>query len=308
MSPSPPSCQPEAALAEPPLGCLYDAGGRRLMLHRSGAGGPAVVFLPGAGQVGLDYLNIHDKVAELTTSVLYDRAGTGWSERAELPRTAAEVTGELRELLCAADVPAPYVLVGHSLGGAYARHYAQRFPGEVAALLLLDPFHEDLHGRAPQEARERLAQSHGQVVPELTPEQLQQARVQAAPLFAKWPDPVREPLIEHHLTAAWRAGLYEDRNLYEEVAGELRRAAGLPAVPLIVLTALGHDDTQAHLWSAGVLRAINDAKTELHAQLAASVPGGEHRVIENAGHGWLHEERQDAVLRAVGDLLGRAAA
>lgn len=307
MSHSLPSSHPGAALAEPPLGRLYDAGGRRLMLHRSGAGGPAVVFLPGAGQVGLDYLNLHDKVAELTTGVLYDRAGTGWSERAELPRTAAEVTAELRELLRAADVPAPYVLVGHSLGGAYARHYAQRFPGDVAALLLLDPFHEDLHDHAPREAREKLARLHGQEPPELTREQLQQARVQAAPLFAKWPDQVREPLIEHHLTAAWRAGLYEDRNLYDEVAGELRRAGGLPAVPLIVLTALGRDDAQAHLWSGEVLRVINDAKTSLHAQLASSVPGGEQRIIGDAGHGWLHEERQDAVLQAIGDLLGRVA-
>ena len=37
----------------------------------------------------------------------------------------------------------PYLLVGHSLGGLYARHYATRFPGEVAALLVLDPAHED---------------------------------------------------------------------------------------------------------------------------------------------------------------------
>ncbi|MEV7405493.1 alpha/beta hydrolase [Streptomyces sp. NPDC091267] len=300
-----PSREPGTTLPEPPLGRLYDAGGRRLMLHRSGAGGPAVVFLPGAGQVGLDYLNVHAKVAELTTSVLYDRAGTGWSQRAELPRTAAEVAGELHDLLRAADVPGPYVLVGHSLGGAYARHFAQRFPGEVAALLLLDPFHEDLHGRVPQEARDRLAQSHGQEPPDLTDEQFEQARTQAAPLFAKWPEPVREPLIEHHLRTAWRAGLREDRNLYDEVAGELRTGGGLPEVPLIVLTALGHDDTQAHLWSDGVLRAINEAKSALHAQLASSLPGGEQRIIGDAGHGWLHEERQDAVLLAIGDLLDR---
>jgi pimeloyl-ACP methyl ester carboxylesterase len=41
----------------------------------------------------------------------------------------------------------------------------------------------------------------------------------------------------------------------------------------------------------------------VHAELAASVPRGEHRVLEDAGHGWLHEERPDAVLQAVTDLL-----
>ncbi|MFG2005078.1 alpha/beta fold hydrolase [Spirillospora sp. NPDC048911] len=286
----------------PPLGRLYSVHGRRLALHRSGTGGPAVVFLPGAGQVGLDYLNIHDQVAEFTCSVLYDRAGTGWSDRVELPRTAAEVTGELHELLRAAKIPAPYVLVGHSLGGAYARHYAQRFPDETAALLLLDPFHEELYDRGPRQARDKLAEMHHQQIPELTPEQLRQARDQIAPHFSAWPDSVRQALIDHHLTTAWKAGLLEDRNLYDQVAGELRKGAGLPDVPLIVLTALGHDDTQAQLWPAELLAEINDAKTTLHAQLAASARRGRHRIID-AGHGWLHEEHPEAVLQALHDLL-----
>jgi hypothetical protein len=39
-----------------------------------------VVFLPGAGVVSPGFLNIHDQVSAVTTSVLYDRAGKGWSE------------------------------------------------------------------------------------------------------------------------------------------------------------------------------------------------------------------------------------
>ncbi|MEV3926853.1 alpha/beta fold hydrolase [Actinomadura coerulea] len=299
----PPTARSGGAHSEPPLGHLYAAAGRKLMLHRSGTEGPAVVFLPGAGQVGLDYLNVHDRVAELTTSVLYDRAGTGWSEQVELPRTATEVVAELRAVLSAADVPTPYVLVGHSLGGAYARRYAQRFPDEVAGLLLLDPFHEDLHEHAPEEARLKLAQMHDQEIPELAPEQLEQVREQMAPVFTKWPEPVRRPLIEHHATAAWKAGLYEDRNLYDVVADELRTGPDLPDVPLIVVTVLGHDDAQAGLWPEDVLQKINDAKAALHARLAASVRDGEHRILDDAGHGWLHEERQDAVLQAIADLL-----
>nr|WP_245687603.1 alpha/beta hydrolase [Peterkaempfera griseoplana] len=288
------------------MGRPYDIGGRRLMLHRSGSGGPAVVFLPGAGQIGLDYLNAHDRTAELTTSVLYDRAGTGWSDPVELPRSAAEVTRELRELLRAADVPGPHLLVGHSLGGAYARLHAQRHPDEVAGLLLLDPFHEDLHALAPQEARDRIEQMHGMEPPEPTPEQLAESRRRIAPFFARWPEHVREPLADYHL-AAWRTGLREDRNLYDEVAEELRHAPSLPDVPLIVVTVRGHDETQAQLWPEETLRRINEAKTALHAGLAASVPRGEHRILDDAGHGWLHEERQDAVLQAIGDLLRRAA-
>jgi pimeloyl-ACP methyl ester carboxylesterase len=275
------------------------------MLHRSGTGGPAVVFLPGAALVGLDYVNLHDRVAELTTSVLYDRAGTGWSDPADLPRTATEVTDELCDLLHTAGVPAPYVLAGHSLGGAYARHFAQRFPGEVAGLLLLDPFHEDMAARAPRQVLEMLAQMNDQELPEPAEEQIEASRGPVERHFATWPEAVRGPLVEYHL-AAWRTGWYEGRNLYDEVADELRNAPGLPDVPLIVLSAMGHDATQAHLWPEELLREINEGKRALHAELAASVPHGEHRVLDDAGHGWLHEERPDAVLQAIAELLAAA--
>ncbi|MFI9359165.1 alpha/beta fold hydrolase [Streptomyces lydicus] len=289
-----------------PLGRHYDVNGRRLMLHRSGNGGPTAVFLAGSGLMSLDYLNIHHRVAELTGSVLYDRAGNGWSDPAELPRPAAEVTDELQTLLRTAAVPGPYLLVGHSLGGAYARHYARRFPGEVAGLLLLDPFHEDLVVRAPLAARERLDRMledmRDQELVELTQEQIQQSRVQMAPHFATWPEPVRKPLIERHL-ATWRVASQENQNLYDKVADEFRRAPDTPDVPLIVLSAMGHDATQAHLWPEELLREINESKRALHAELAAETPRGEHRILDDAGHGWLHEERADAVLQAVNDLL-----
>ncbi|MBC6457285.1 alpha/beta fold hydrolase [Actinomadura sp. HBU206391] len=301
-----PTSRREPAIAQAsPLGRRYDVGGRGLMLHRSGTGGPAVVFLPGNGMVGLDYVNIHARAARLTTSVLYDRAGTGWSDPAELPRTAADVTAELLDLLRTAGVPAPYLLVGHSLGGAYARHFARLFPGDVAGLLLLDPFHEDMAARAPRQVLDKLERMKDPELPEPTEEQIERSRGLIAPHFAKWPEPVRRPLIEYHLTS-WRTGWHEGKNLYDEVSDELRNAPGTPDVPMIVLTALGHDATQAGLWSEELLREINDGKRLLHAELAASVPRGEQRILHDAGHGWLHEERPDAVLQAISDLLDQA--
>ena len=38
--------------AAPPLGRYYEVEGRRLLLHQSGSGSPAVVFLAGGGAVG----------------------------------------------------------------------------------------------------------------------------------------------------------------------------------------------------------------------------------------------------------------
>ena len=139
-----------AAGAAAPLGKLYDLAGERLWLHRSGEGRPAAVFLSGAGTVGLDYFNVQQEGAQLTTSVIYDRAGTGWSDAAPMRRSAAATVGELRGLLSLAGIAPPYVLVGHSLGGLFARRYTQLHPSEVAGLVLLDPAHEDYDAYMPE--------------------------------------------------------------------------------------------------------------------------------------------------------------
>jgi pimeloyl-ACP methyl ester carboxylesterase len=55
----------------------------------------------------------------------------------------------LRSLLASAEVPGPYVLVGHSSGGLLVCLYAARCPQEVAGLVLVDSAHEEQYRRAP---------------------------------------------------------------------------------------------------------------------------------------------------------------
>src|SRR5215472_1126999 len=42
-----------------------------------------------------------------------------------------------------APVPGPYILVGHSIGGSFARIYAGRYRSEVAGLVLVDSANPD---------------------------------------------------------------------------------------------------------------------------------------------------------------------
>jgi pimeloyl-ACP methyl ester carboxylesterase len=291
--------------ATPPLGRYYEVGGRRLLLHRSGSGSPAVVFLPGAGTVGLDYLNVQERAAELTTSAIYDRAGTGWSDRVELPRTSAQVTDELRDLLRTAGVPAPYVRVGHSLGGLYARHYAQRFPDEVAGLLLLDPAHEDYPAMPKQTLVGGLRQ--GLAILRLLLHYKRFYRGLFAQEMAEWPAEIRQPLIERHVSLRWLpVGLREGKNI-DQLYDEVRHAGPLPDVPLIVLTSMGTDSFRRALspgTAESVLREELEGKRRLYTALAASVPRGENRLIDDVGHVTISFRRPDAVLQAIKDLLG----
>jgi len=56
---------------------------------------------------------------------------------------------ELHTLLVVAEVDPPYVLVGHSFGGALMRLYAHHYPDDITGLVLVDAAPDDLFVRVP---------------------------------------------------------------------------------------------------------------------------------------------------------------
>jgi pimeloyl-ACP methyl ester carboxylesterase len=287
----------------PPIGRHYRVDGRQLMLDRTGNGTPSVVFLPGAGLTGIDYWNLHRRVAEHTTSVLYDRGGTGWSEAANWPRTASQVVDELAELLGTAEIPAPHVLVGHSLGGAYARRFAQRYPHLVAGLVLLEPLHEDWDRIMPEPLRLSAQAPASQSMPEFTDELVEHFRGIFTQAYAEWPDELRELVVARHLDPELLLRGMEENRTAVAITEELRAGGPVPAVPLTVVTALGIDPGQALFLSEDDLAAQNEAKLRLYGELAASVPDGKHQVLDSGGHSSLHTDRSDDIMRAILDVL-----
>ncbi|WP_344611913.1 alpha/beta hydrolase [Dactylosporangium salmoneum] len=290
-----------------PRGAAVEVDGRRIALYRAGEGGPPVVFLPGAGLIGLEYDNLLRGAAELTTAVTYDRGGTGWSDPVPLPRPAADVAAELRAALGAAGVPGPYVLAGHSMGAVYARRFAQLFPADVAGLLLIDPGHEDLLRFMPPEvvAMNEAMKPTWDELPDLTPEQRSASAAALSQVYREWPADLREALVEHRL-ATWRTGIAEGRNLESEVYAELAAGGSIPGVPLIVLTAADRNPLWAQHMPPDLLERAHDGIRALHASIAASAPGGEQRFVEGASHQYLHAQRPGPVLDALRDLLARA--
>ncbi|MEV0717104.1 alpha/beta hydrolase [Asanoa sp. NPDC050611] len=287
------------------LGQRYAVGDRKLWLHReSGAGTPTVVFLPGAGLVGLDFLAAQRHSGDAVT---YDRAGTGWSDAAPLPRSAAEVAEELRALLSAADVAGPVILAGHSLGAFYARRYAQLFPTEVAGLLLLDPGHEDIFDFLPPEARALDAEikSYTDAIPDLTDEQKAAARGQYAQLYAAWPAAERDALTDYHLDQ-WRVAIAETRNFDTEVHAELRAGGPLPDVPLVVLTAGAQNPVWTRFADADLVARAHAGIDAMHQAMAAAVPRGAHRVVPGAAHGFLPMQHPGAIAEAVATIRAQA--
>lgn len=132
----------------PPPGQLVAVGGRRLHYRVTGSGSPTVVIETGAGTLARSWDAVADRLAEDATVVTYDRAGYGWSDGAGIGRrTGVDVADDLATLLEEARLDPPYVLVGHSLGGLYARAFAVQNPDATAGLVLVEATHEEVFDR-----------------------------------------------------------------------------------------------------------------------------------------------------------------
>lgn len=121
----------------------FDIGGRSLYLDCRGEGQPTVVLEAGSGSDSSTWSAVFDALAATSRTCAYDRAGRGRSDPTER-QTLADAAGELRALLTTAGESGPYLLVGHSLGGAYTRVFAGMHRDEVVGLVLVDTFEPDL--------------------------------------------------------------------------------------------------------------------------------------------------------------------
>ena len=128
----------------PPSGQLIDIGGFRLHFNCAGQGRPTVVMDAGGGAPSISWGLVPSEIAKFTRVCTYDRAGFGWSEpNLKAPRSSQQSVDELHKLLTKAKIEPPYILVGHSLGGANMRLYASQHPEDVVGLVLVDSVHED---------------------------------------------------------------------------------------------------------------------------------------------------------------------
>jgi pimeloyl-ACP methyl ester carboxylesterase len=315
----------EHEVLPPPLGTFVPVAGHRLFIDRRGTGDPAVVFLPGAGLTGLDYWPLQQRAGTGRSSIVYDRAGTGWSDHVRLPRTAQAVTSELHDLLGLLGISRA-VLVGHSLGGLYARHYANRFPSQTAGLVLLDPAHENYDVYMPAElTRRRQNNKAFAVLNALVDVMMSTAVTKAAlprvpavrryqtlyrDLFARemagWPSDLARALVERHVSLDWLAvGLREARQL-DNLYAEISRAGPIPDIPLVILCSMSTDGFQQAV-SAGqsdeLVREEIASKFRLFTDITATLHHADLRPVDS-GHVTLAFRNPDAVLTAIGDVAG----
>jgi pimeloyl-ACP methyl ester carboxylesterase len=138
----------------PMAGKLVDVDGRKMHIDCTGEGSPAVILDSGLGDSYLSWEKVQSPIAKFTQVCSYDRAGIGYSDPSDHPRNSRIIAQELHGLLQAAQIPPPYVLVGHSMGGYDVRLYASLYRNEVAGMVLVDASHPDQENRLPHELKD----------------------------------------------------------------------------------------------------------------------------------------------------------
>jgi pimeloyl-ACP methyl ester carboxylesterase len=290
-------------------------GGRRMNIVCTGHGLPAVVFEYGLGGNLLNWQKVEEAVSALTTACFYDRAGYGFSDPSARPMTAQNVTDDLYALLDKAQVQKPVVLVGHSLGGLYATLYADRFPAQVAGLVLIDPAFagQDLDETPEEQARAQATYDRSQswirncAMLARTHRLSRDRPADCLPPMADRP-PAEIDYLDEQLSQPfrWDAMLSESQNLHapnalsEDEVEEQRAARAFGDMPVIVLTASviptqpgetpeEHAKSVAH-WKVG------------HDRRAARSTKGESLVFPNASH-VIQLDQPQAVIEAVSKVV-----
>lgn len=257
-------------------------GGRHLYLECHGSGSPTVVLDGGHRERG-DFWNVSDPASPKATPVLagvqqftrvctYDRPGTvigsapkdfSRSDPVPMPRNAAAAVTDLHELLSAAKVPGPYVLVGHSFGGLDILLYALNYPRSVAGIVFVDALPPQLRNQMTPSLWKTYSELNAQPLPGLDYKELE--------------------------TMDFSASI-------DQVQRALARTT-LPAIPIVVLTKDRPFDLAGREVPAGFGEKLDAAWRRAQRQLAASIAHVPLTVVETSHN--ISIERPDVVIDAI---------
>ena len=273
---------------------------RRMNFRCRGHGSPTVILESGFGAGSQAWGRVQPRIAGVTRVCAYDRAGYGFSDLGPLPRDGAAIARDLDHALRAAAIRGPYIVVGHSAGGLYARLFAARRRSDVAGLVLVDsstPFQDRRlsamlgPGAGGVEGIRQRVSRCLEAAKREPPHADTELPTECAPLAA-----VAHDRLIAGSQGAWRTQLSELDTLFAQTSMEVDRIGNLlQDIPLIVLTA------SATGTPAGPGRPGPQAWEQLHAELAASSRRGEQRIVLSSH--LMMNDRPEIVAGAILELV-----
>ncbi len=248
----------------PPPGKLVDIGGYKLHLHSTGQGGPAVILDAGLSGTSLGWILVQAEASKFTRVCSYDRAGYAWSGASSSKRTSQNIVEELHTLLHKAEIPGPYILVGHSFGGCNMLQFAARYPDETFGVILVDSVHEDLPAAASTSAAWLLSAIGYQ--------RLKGVSAEIEQMFQPLPEPVRRAYMAQMNKTGYSRVVAQEMECLPESLSDLRQVH-LQDKPLIVITAgIPPTGEEGNIWGS------------LQKKLLAKSNRSKQKVAEQSDH------------------------
>jgi pimeloyl-ACP methyl ester carboxylesterase len=310
-TPSPSTAEDTRLLPYAKPGQLVNIGGRRINMYCAGAGTPTVILMAGIFSWSVVWYKTQPVIAQQTRVCAFDRAAYGFSDPAPRPQIISEVVQDLHKALHTGSIRGPYVLVGHSSGGLEARVYAQRWPEDVAGMVLVDtspageglidesqPGFDEAAGPeryAPYMLHCAFLAMHGPFEPSSS-----EFKYCSATLPSDTPAAFRK-IWPQFFTAYYfadKVSLMSSMYTHRYDSADHHR---LGAMPLVVLSV-------EHPWDirtpagARLSRSYGKIWNAMHADLARLSTRGVHRIIKNSGHE-IQLDQPQAVIDAVDEVL-----
>lgn len=251
-----------------PSDTMVKVGANELHVMRMGEGPYTVVFEAGFGSDLGSWRKVAPEIAKQAVVLAYSRAGTGRSPQRPQGMSLAASAAEFEQMLDAAKVEGPLVLVGHSYGGFLIRSYAARHPERVAGMVFVDPADEGIETVLKKIDAQRMANDRA-------------ALAKMAP-----------PKFQADLRLVER--IMDD--------GSLGPLPALPNVPAVVITSVRADPKVEFFIETPAAIKI---KRERHQAFFAQFSNGAHLVTANSGHA-IHMQEPELVIGAVAQVLDAA--
>jgi pimeloyl-ACP methyl ester carboxylesterase len=275
--------------------------GRRLNLYCTGQGSPTVILEGGWTTETLYWRKVQPALSETSRVCSYDRAGYGYSDAGPMPRSASAIERDFENLLRAASIRGPIILVAHSIGALNARLFADRHREQLAGLVLLDPFspveevtdYTDSREMVPAIAACGAAIRRGEVV------EPSEAICLSAPA-ADLSKTTNEARLRYQKSVAYQDAALSEMASVSLSMAELRQSQrSWGDLPLVIVTS-GETDSDPKASDEQNARRRNE-HWSAHERVAGLSRTCSHLLLVGASH-FIPMEHPEAVIEAVGKV------
>ncbi|KMQ60052.1 hypothetical protein ACM46_17540 [Chryseobacterium angstadtii] len=290
-----------------PDGQITEVGNHKMHYLKEGTGGPTVVFETAFDPAGhLQWYHIQKDLPKTYTTFSYDRSGILWSERGTNPKTGEKIAEELHALLEKSKAPKPYILVGHSFGGMLTRFFVQKYPQDVAGVILID-------SQYPADEKYLSPELHGMVNQGLPGGFLKfantfgAARLMFRNMFPLSPQYKYQNSIMPALLYKSADATLEEQDHMKSIKTEAAGITSFGSIPLYVLTAGDKTRYDSFIKDPKFKTEMLEAWDKMQKDLLNLSTDSKQIVLPTSGH-YINQDQPKIVEEAVNEMVKKVTA